>query len=63
VSVVGPVVALTAISPATGACTLVGYGAIGLVLLRFDRTMVRLVREENPPSDATRRRCPTASRT
>jgi ABC-type multidrug transport system fused ATPase/permease subunit len=47
VSVVGPIVALFAISAITGSAALVGYAIIGFALVRFDRLMVRLVREEN----------------
>jgi ATP-binding cassette subfamily B protein len=47
VSIVGPIVALVAVSAITGGTALVGYTIIAVVLLRFDRLMVRLVREEN----------------
>lgn len=47
VSVIGPIVALCVISPITGGAALVGYALIGMALVRFDRVMVRLVREEN----------------
>ncbi|MDB4955193.1 MAG: multidrug transporter ATP-binding protein [Myxococcales bacterium] len=47
ISVVGPIAALIAISAITGGAALVGYAIIGCALLRFDRVMVRLVREEN----------------
>ncbi|MDX2089884.1 MAG: ABC transporter ATP-binding protein [Kofleriaceae bacterium] len=47
VSIVGPIVALCAISAVTGGAALVGYTLIGIALVRFDRVMVRLVREEN----------------
>ena len=47
VSVVGPIVALVAVSWITGATALVGYAGIAFLLVRFDRTMMRLNREEN----------------
>lgn len=47
VSVVGPIVALCAVSLPTGLAALAGYGVVGLVLLRFDKLTVRLVRAEN----------------
>lgn len=47
VSVVGPIAALFAVSLVTGGAALVRYAIIGLVLVCFDRVMVRLVREEN----------------
>ncbi len=47
VSIIGPIVALVAISAITGLSALVGYGLIAIILLRFDRTMMRLSREEN----------------
>jgi ABC-type multidrug transport system fused ATPase/permease subunit len=47
VSVVGPIVALLAISPNTGLVAVLGYAIIAIVLVRFDRVMVELVREEN----------------
>lgn len=47
VSVVGPIIALVAVSAITGITALVGYTIIAVVLARFDRVMVRLVREEN----------------
>lgn len=47
VSVVGPIVALFAVSATTGGVALAGYAVIGYALMRFDRVMVRLVREEN----------------
>jgi ABC-type multidrug transport system fused ATPase/permease subunit len=47
VSVVGPIIALVALSAFTGIAALVGYAIIAIVLARFDRVMVRLVREEN----------------
>jgi ATP-binding cassette subfamily B protein len=47
VSVLGPIAALVAVSAATGGAALVGYAVIALALVRFDRVMVRLAREEN----------------
>ena len=47
VSIVGPIVALVAVSAITGVTALVGYVAILILLLRFDRMMVKLVRQEN----------------
>ncbi len=47
ISVIGPIVALIAVSVATGAVALAGYTIMAIILLRFDREMVRLVREEN----------------
>ncbi|HVK73882.1 MAG TPA: ABC transporter ATP-binding protein [Kofleriaceae bacterium] len=47
VSVVGPLVALIAVSPITGIAALVGYAIVAVVLVGFDRVMVRLAREEN----------------
>jgi ATP-binding cassette subfamily B protein len=47
VSIVGPIIALIAVSWITGTTALVGYAVIALILFRFDRTMMRLNREEN----------------
>nr|HEX4316619.1 ABC transporter ATP-binding protein [Kofleriaceae bacterium] len=47
VGIVGPIIALLALSPAVGGVALAGYGAIAIVLLRFDRVMMRLIRDEN----------------
>jgi ABC-type multidrug transport system fused ATPase/permease subunit len=47
VSVVGPIAALLAVSTATGGAALAGYAIIAFALVRFDRIMVRLAREEN----------------
>ena len=47
ISIVGPIVALIAVSAVTGLTALVGYTLISIVLVRFDRMMIRLVREEN----------------
>jgi len=47
VSVVGPIAALFLLSWQTGIAALVGYAAIACFVVRIDRFMVRLVREEN----------------
>ena len=47
VSIIGPIIALVAVSTITGVTALLGYAAIAIVLLRFDRVMTRLVREQN----------------
>ena len=47
VSIVGPIVALVAVSALTGLTALAGYTIVAIVLLRFDRKMLRLVAEEN----------------
>ena len=52
VSIVGPLVALTLLSRASGATALVGYVLIGLIILRIDKALMRLARTEN---DADRR--------
>ncbi|RZL65775.1 MAG: ABC transporter ATP-binding protein [Variovorax sp.] len=52
VNFVGPLIALALLSASSGAVALVGYVVIALVILRFDRALMRLAREEN---DADRR--------
>ncbi|WP_218508842.1 ABC transporter ATP-binding protein [Variovorax sp. dw_308] len=52
VTFVGPLVALMLLSRASGMLALVGYVLIGLVILRFDRALMKLARTEN---DADRR--------
>ncbi|MEJ8858260.1 ABC transporter ATP-binding protein [Variovorax robiniae] len=52
VTFVGPLVALMLLSRASGVLALVGYVLIGLVILRFDRALMKLARTEN---DADRR--------
>jgi ATP-binding cassette subfamily B protein len=52
VSIVGPLVALTLLSRASGVTAVVGYVLIGLIILRIDRALMRLWRAEN---DADRR--------
>lgn len=47
VSLLGPVVALTLISPALGAAAALGYALLIAVSLRFDRLLVRLGTEQN----------------
>jgi ATP-binding cassette, subfamily B, bacterial len=52
VSFVGPLVALTLLSRTSGAVALTGYLLIAVVILRFDRALMKLARLEN---DADRR--------
>ncbi|MGJ7493187.1 ABC transporter ATP-binding protein [Variovorax sp. ZT4R33] len=52
VNIVGPLVALTLLSRASGMTALAGYVLIGLIILRIDRALMRLARVEN---DADRR--------
>lgn len=52
VNLIGPVVALTLLSQAAGAIALVGYLVVAVVIVRFDRSLMRLARREN---DANRR--------
>jgi ABC-type multidrug transport system fused ATPase/permease subunit len=52
VRLVGPVVALWVIAPWIGAMAVVGFTIISASIMRFDRIMVKLAREEN---DADRR--------
>jgi ATP-binding cassette subfamily B protein len=52
VNFVGPLVALALLSRTSGATALVGYVLIGLVIVRIDRTLMKLARAEN---DADRR--------
>jgi ATP-binding cassette subfamily B protein len=47
VSLVGPIAAVFFLSVPTGVAALLCYGVIALVLVRFDRTMIRLNREQN----------------
>lgn len=47
VRLVGPIVALCLISPLVGVVAVVGYGLIGLLITRFDRSMMRLAVDEN----------------
>lgn len=52
VSFVGPLIALTLLSRVSGAVAFVGYVLIALIILRFDRALMKLARLEN---DADRR--------
>lgn len=52
VNLVGPIVALALLAIGTGAAAVAGYVIIGLVILRFDRSLMRLAHAEN---DAERR--------
>jgi len=47
VQLVGPVVALWLISPPVGGVAVLGYGLIALLIMRFDRVMMRVAVEEN----------------
>jgi ATP-binding cassette, subfamily B, bacterial len=47
VSLIGPIVAVFVLSVPTGFAALFCYGLIALVLMRFDRVMIRLNREQN----------------
>jgi ATP-binding cassette subfamily B protein len=47
VNLIGPLIALSVISPPIGASALIGYGLIAVLLVRIDGVMVRLAREEN----------------
>jgi ABC-type multidrug transport system fused ATPase/permease subunit len=47
VSLVGPVVALCAISGATGVAAMAGYAMLGVILYHLDRAMARLADTEN----------------
>jgi ABC-type multidrug transport system fused ATPase/permease subunit len=52
VNFVGPLVALSLLSALTGWIAFVGYVVVGVIVLRFDRALVRLAAREN---DAERR--------
>ncbi|RZL90152.1 MAG: ABC transporter ATP-binding protein [Variovorax sp.] len=52
VNFIGPLIALTLLSRTSGAMALVGYVVIAVVIVRFDRALMRLARTEN---DADRR--------
>ena len=52
VNIAGPLVALMLLSTTAGAIGLIGYLLVGLVTVRFDRVLIRLVRIQN---DAERR--------
>src|SRR3982751_1601972 len=47
ISFVGPLLALSLISPLLGACAAIGYAAVAFVILAFDRRLMRLQRREN----------------
>jgi ABC-type multidrug transport system fused ATPase/permease subunit len=47
VSLIGPLAAIALLSWVTGAAAVAGYGIIFILLVRFDRVMVRLIRAEN----------------
>lgn len=49
---VGPLVALTLLSPLTGALALLGFFIVGVIVLRFDLALMRLAVQQN---DAERR--------
>lgn len=52
VNFIGPLIALTLLSRSSGAMAIVGYVVIAVVIVRFDRSLMRLARVEN---DADRR--------
>lgn len=52
VSIIGPLIALTLLSRMSGLLAVVGYVLIAVVVLRFDRALMKLARQEN---DADRR--------
>lgn len=52
VNFIGPLVALTLLSRTSGAMAICGYVVIAVVIIRFDRALMRLARAEN---DADRR--------
>lgn len=47
VGLFGPLVALFAISPPVGAAAIAAYAVLGLIVLRLDRTMAKLIDDEN----------------
>ncbi|WP_207455434.1 ABC transporter ATP-binding protein [Azospirillum sp. SYSU D00513] len=47
INLVGPIAALFFISAGTGGAALAGYTLVAFLLVHFDRTMVRLLREEH----------------
>lgn len=51
-SFIGPLVALSLLSRASGAIAMVGYVVIAMIILRFDQALMKLARQEN---DADRR--------
>lgn len=52
VSIIGPLIALTLLSRMSGVLAVTGYVLIAFVVLRFDRALMKLARQEN---DADRR--------
>ncbi|MDM0115878.1 ABC transporter ATP-binding protein [Variovorax sp. J22R133] len=52
VNFIGPMIALTLLSRTSGVVAIVGYVVIAIVIVRFDRALMRLARQEN---DADRR--------
>ena len=52
VNFIGPLVALTLLSRTSGAMAMAGYVVIAIIIVRFDRALMRLARTEN---DADRR--------
>jgi ABC-type multidrug transport system fused ATPase/permease subunit len=52
VNIAGPIVALVLLSTVTGVMAVIGYLIVGLVIVRFDRVLMQLVRKQN---DAERR--------
>lgn len=47
ICIIGPLVALTLLSKLTGAMALVGFVAISIVIVRFDRALMTLAAQEN----------------
>src|SRR5581483_6473295 len=47
VNLVGPLIALMLLSRVTGWAAMLGYLVIGLVIVRFDKALLRLARQEN----------------
>jgi ABC-type multidrug transport system fused ATPase/permease subunit len=47
ICIIGPLVALTLLSTLTGAMALVGFVAISVVIVRFDRALMKLAIQEN----------------
>ncbi|AKJ30585.1 alkanesulfonates ABC transporter ATP-binding protein [Caldimonas brevitalea] len=47
VNLLGPIIALTLLSQMTGAIAVVGYVVVGLVIVRFDKALMRLAAQEN----------------
>ncbi len=47
VQIIGPLLALFAISPEVGTAAVIGYGALGIIILLFDRVMMKLALAQN----------------